>query len=234
VLAAMIFVPLAAETRWSSFSLRHRRFWLGVYGLMSIFLLSAAQSRNLLLSILVGLWCFGIARGCGRAFRFGLFAFLLLVPICLYAFVLLGSRNDPVWAFMDELASGRLGFFQTVLIANLDLSSGQGLFEAGNARLAALADYAGFAATDSVFLSFLINYGIFPFLAFVGMLLLLGDRLSKNAREAAPFGALCGLVLFFNLDAQGVTTSNLAIFIVFAYVVRTGILAHIIRPSDAS
>lgn len=233
ILAVMIFTALAAEMRWDKFTRRQRRLGLSIYGLVSLVLLLVAQSRNLLLSILVGLGCFGIAYRCRSGVRFGWFSLLLLLPLSLYAFILLGSPDDPVWAFVNQLSSGRLGFFQAVLTSNFDLSSGQGLFEAGNARLAALAEYAGFAATDSVFLSFLINYGVFSFLAFVGMLLWIGHRLSYTAQNAVPFGALCGVVLFFNLDAQGVTTSNLAVFIVFAYAVRAGILARSVRSAAA-
>lgn len=223
ILGTMVFLSLLCRIAVLRLSRSRQYLVIGSGLIIGLALLQVAQSRNQQLSLCIGLICAWLMVRVGWRVRYIIFALLLIFPVVLYTFVLLGSPNDYLWDAIDKISSGRLGFFQTVLLQNFDLSDGRILFEAGGARQEAISELSGFAATDSIFLSFLINYGLIAMLAFVSWLMLIGARLARDARFAAPLGAFCGLITLYSFDASGLTTSNLLLFSVLAYIVRTSL-----------
>ena len=229
IIGAMMLTYLTLGGRVQRMKRGRRTLIFGGGVAVSLLLLLAAQDRNQLLMVCIILFCLWLLPKIGRPGRFAIFALLLLVPVLLYLFVILGSAENPVWAALDTFSSGRLGFFQAVLTANLDLSDPRTLVEPSVTRLSAFSELVSFAATDSVYLSFLINYGLLSVVGLVGFLLFLGHRLSAYTGTAGALSVLCGLVLFYGLDAPGLTTSNLILFILLAYTVRAAVA---LRPQS--
>lgn len=223
IIGALMLAYVTLGERVRQMKRARRRVSAGCFVGAILLLLLAAQDRNQLLMVCIILFCLWLLPKVRRPARFSIFALLLLVPVLLYLVVILGSSDNPVWAALDTLSSGRLGFFQRILIANLDLSDPRTLVEPSVTRLSAFSQLISFAATDSVYLSFLINYGLLSVVGLVGFLLFLGYRLSAYTETAGALSVLCGLVLFYGLDAPGLTTSNLILFILLAYTVRTAI-----------
>lgn len=223
ILGALMLAYLTLGERVRQMKRGRRRVSAGCFLAAILLLLLAAQDRNQLVMLCIILFCLWLLPKVRRPARFSVFALLLLAPVLLYLFVILGSAENPIWAAMDKLSSGRLGFFQTILIANLDLSDPRTLVEPSVTRLSAFSQLISFTATDSVYLSFLINYGLLSVVGLVGFLLFLGYRLSAYTGTAGALSVLCGLVFFYGLDAPGLTTSNLVLFILLAYVVRMAV-----------
>lgn len=232
ILAAMAFGLLTRFDWVQHPSPRLRRFLLSCYGGAGLLLMVLAQSRNILLSLCVGSFCAWVGGKTRFAGRFLIFLTLLFLPVSLYLFVLTGSERNPIWAAVNVLSSYRLGVLQSVLAQTVDLSDPKQLFEPSSARLTALSDYVGFASTDSVFQTFFFNYGLIALLSFFALLFVLGRKLSMKRTDIYPFGAICGIVLFFSLDAQGITTSNLILFTTFAYAVRAAVTPPFLRGID--
>lgn len=203
--------------------LRYRKWVMG--GAITLFaaLLVLAQSRNLILAIAVGGFCRVVALRRSRWTRSIVVTCLLLLPMTLYGFVLFGSSQDWLWKTVDTLSDQRLQAYQLLLSGSTGMSSGGNFLGPSDTRMQNLDDLVGFAATDSVYLSFLSNYGVLSFALFNIMLLCIGWRLSRTRLLAGPYGAACATIVFFALDAQGITTSNLAVFVAFAYAVRAAI-----------
>ncbi len=81
----------------------------------------------------------------------------------------------------------------------------------------------GFASTESVYISFLLNYGLISFISFIKLLTSVGIKLCVNQTSILPFGCFCGILFFFTFDAQGINTSNLSVFLIFAYSIRVAL-----------
>lgn len=223
ILGTMVFLFLTFGAYVQRMQTLQIFIYITVYLVASMTLLFLAQDRNQLSMLCIDLVCFAMMRRANEKTRFLIFAFLLLVPVALYLFVIFGSNDNPLWASIDKLSSNRLSFFQLVLSTNFDISDPRILFEASGNRQAEFSELVGFAATDSVYLTFLINYGLFALLSFVGFLLYLGVRLAQKPQYVGALALLCGLVFLYGLDASGITTSNLVLFILLAYAVRTAV-----------
>ncbi|MBE3117167.1 MAG: hypothetical protein IMZ50_00240 [Candidatus Atribacteria bacterium] len=93
----------------------------------------------------------------------------------------------------------------------------------------------GFASSESVYFSLYVNYGLVTLVSFFVFLLALAKRLSQ-AHAPLAYGCLCAVTIFFAIDAQGVTPSNLAIFMVLAYVLREALRksARLISDSETA
>lgn len=222
LLGVLAYVVLFYGPHVRAMDLKKRNRTIAWATVLSLILLEISQSRNVLISLLIGLGSTALALRSGRMARFGIFCALLAVPMTLYGIVIFGSPDNPAWEALNQLTSQRLGVYQIVL-QNLVTQGGGLTLIANNAQSSSVDSYVGFAATDSVYLSFLTNYGALGLIGFVVMLLVLASRLTRSRRTAYPFGALCALVIFFSLDAQGITASNLIVFAAFAYAVRCGI-----------
>jgi hypothetical protein len=55
---------------------------------------------------------------------------------------------------------------------------------------------------------------------FFMLLFIVAKRLSQRVTPLA-YGSLCALSVFYAIDAQGVTSSNLMIFVLLAYILRS-------------
>ncbi len=223
ILAALGFVILRESTLYRQRPAGINRLIFGGYGSAALLLLLFAQSRNLLISLCVGFLCIWLGLRVRAKTRALIFTTILFLPIGLYLFVLTGSPLNPLWALLNDLSSQRLASLQTALALEIDLGDPQRLFEPSSARLTALSDYVGFAATDSVFQSFFFNYGLASLVCFLALLLALGWKLSAHKKDIYAFGAFCGMIFFFSLDTQGITTSNLVLFVIFSYAIRTAV-----------
>lgn len=223
LLAATVFPPMALWG-WSGRLKRPVRLSLAVaYTAVCVGLLHMAQSRNLFIAVIVCGGCSALAMVSGRLRRSVLFGVILMAPLVVYGFALSGGPNDPLWAYVDKLSSYRLTIFQGFLVNLMKQSQGS-IFLAPNNRLYQyLASYSGFAAVESVYLSLFFNFGLLCMLFFVGAIAAVGLKLSRYRRCALPFGVLCGVVLYYALSAEGLTVSNLAVFLGFAYAVRTAL-----------
>lgn len=222
VIGALIFLALFGQAWLRERSQWTRRLLTLLYLIVGFGLLYISQSRNILFAVIIGVLGAWLARRYGFRTRFVFVAAILGIPLLLYAFVLLAERGNPIWDYVNALSSARLITYQAVLRSLID-QGGVG-FTANASRLEALSTYAGFAAADSVFLSFLVNFGLVGIGSFLALIVALGWRLSLSRLHAVPFGALCAMIVLFTMDAQGATTSNLIQFILFAYTVRAAAL----------
>jgi hypothetical protein len=212
-----------------------RRLWakslsVGMLIIVITFLLYLAMSRNTLLALLVILLTTGYAALVRRpAFRYGLFLIVLLMVCLVYNVSFLGNSQDVLWIIINEVSSGRLVAYRD-LMAGLDQETAFSALIGPSVYLRNSAGgFTGFAATDSVYLSMYLNYGLVTLASFILLLLTLGRRLSHR-RAPLAYGCLCALTIFYALDAQGITASNLAVFLLLAYAVRNAMA----RPLDSS
>lgn len=231
VLSAMLFFGLYGRERLARRLRIPARFLPPALGLVTFFLLLISQSRNLLLSTLVALCLYLMARRTAALTRFGVFLMLLIGPMVFYAYVLFSPPNDPLWAWLNAQSSYRLAFYQKLM---LDLiQSGGSAIAPDASRLSEISEQLGFAATDSVFLSYLVNYGIGSLCLLLLLFGAIGWQLARFRQNALAFGIFGGLMVFYNLDAQGLTASNLIIFILFTYTVRCALRSAARPPQDA-
>lgn len=229
VLSSMLFFGLYGRERLARRLRVPARFLPPVLALVTFFLLLISQSRNLLLSTLVALFLYLMARRTAALTRFGVFLLLLIGPMVFYAYVLFSPPNDPLWAWLNAQSSYRLAFYQKLM---LDLiQSGGSAIAPDASRLSAISEQLGFAATDSVFLSYLVNYGVGSLCLLLLLFGAIGWQLARFRQNTLAFGIFGGLMVFYNLDAQGLTASNLIIFILFAYTVRCA-LRSAARPAQ--
>ena len=226
-LSAMLFFGLYGRERLSRRWRVPARILPPVYALVTFFLLQISQSRNMLLSTLVALCLYLLARHTSALTRIAVFVPLLIGPMLFYAFVLYSPPTDPLWEWLNAQSSHRLGYYQK-LLRDLVEMGGSAIAPDAN-RLDAISEQLGFAAADSVFLSYLVNYGIGSLCLLVLLFGVIGWQLARSRQNALAFGIFGGLMVFYNLDAQGLTASNLIVFILFAYTVRCA-LRYAVRP----
>lgn len=201
-----------------------RRLWqrfatIGLVVLCAL-LLYLGQSRNTLLAVAIFV--------CGASFAY-LFMrkaelkwlmslCLLSLPLIMVAFAIIGGdAHSSFWGSLDTLSSYRLTAFYNYL-QNLDQEGIIALFFGPNLQIRDVT-FTGFSTVDSVYITLFVNSGLLTLLSFCFFLSYVALRLSKR-RLPLAFGAWCAVVIFFAIDAQGVTPSNLAIFTLLAYSVR--------------
>lgn len=230
VIIAGLFVGQAADRMF------RRRLWarraaLGIICITALWLLYRAASLNTfvaLLVILVGAGYAVVVRR--RSFRYGAVIGLLVIVCTMYVASAWGDKRDALWGIADELSSGRMGGYRELtgfLNEETPLSILVGPSEYSRHRQ---GGFAGFAAIDSVYLSIYLNYGVVTLASLFAFLFALGTKLSGR-RAPLAYGCLCAIIIFFAIDAQGVTPSNLAIFMVLAYAVRNASHLAIISRS---
>jgi len=194
-----------------------------------------AQSRNMMVAILLGLLFARVISRHHFVIKFSGFVLILLLPSLLYLYSYFGSSNDLTWIYLDQLSSSRLTFYKEALISYFSQEWIQSLLIPStyiHQQFSGLVGYRGFAANDSIYLSIMFNYGLFTLVMFLFLLLIVGWRLSIRKELALEFGAFCGVISYFSFAAEGLTTSNLAVFMVFAYTVKRGVnLEALLRKS---
>ena len=204
-----------------------KRLSIGILLIVIAFLLFLAMSRNTLLALFVVLISTGYAALIHRpAFRYGAFLVVLLMVSLIYGISFFGDSQDVLWIIVNEFSSGRL-------LGYLDLSVGLDQETVLSALIGpsvylrqSYGGFTGFAAIDSVYLSMYLNYGLLTLASFFALILTLGWRLSHR-RTPLAYGCLCAIIIFYALDAQGITASNLAVFLLLAYVVRNAMASSL-------
>lgn len=192
-----------------------RRLMLAGIAISAGTLLLAADSRStMLVSLLVAL-CAGFAQVVKRpAIRLALVSLLLIMPIIGYAVAMWGDTQSDLWIALESFSSERLITYRESAsrLAEASLLTaliGPPLQSAGG----------GFASAESAYMSVFLDFGFLTLISLFVFLLVLGWQLSR-AHASLAYGCLCAVTIFFAIDAQGVTPSNLAVFLLLAYAVR--------------
>lgn len=208
-----------------------RRVGLAGLVLGSGYLLVLVSSRNtFLLLCLSVLFASGarVARGAVPRFTV-LLALLGLFPaIMLYA--ARGDLNSPAWQLANVASSLRLGIYRELLLGLTREDAFSLLFGPTYTVRELKSTLSGFAASDSTYLTILLNYGAITTAAFYGFWLSVGARLAGRA-ASAPFGVFCAISVYLLLDAQGVTPSNVLVFALLAWCVRSALRVQGQRPA---
>lgn len=215
--------------RWLLRRLRWLR-WLVMAGIIAgmVVLLLAASSRNTALAAFLIIICAVYALAVKESLaRLGLVLTLLLAPLVGYAVAVFGDIQSELWMALDAFSSYRFITYRELAerfseISPLMVLIGSPQWSAGG----------GFASAESVYMSVYLNFGLLTLTGLFVFLLMLGWRLSK-ARRPLAYGCLCAVIIFFAIDAQGITPSNLAIFLLLVYAVRTALSRSMI-PSRIS
>ena len=193
-----------------------------------------ADSRNSLLFLTS--WGFGalfwmIAKSFGPLlWRVIVLCFWLSVPLSLLLLAWTWQRETSGdFAAVDAITSGRLSAAGQII----DLFTDQSFTLIGSSWLELNPKgINGFAVADSVFLSYWGHFGFISTLFLLAFWLWLGLRLwSASFYSSIDYigaGAWFGLTGYFLFDGQGLTVSNLALFIPLAWLLRI----CIIRPAN--
>lgn len=188
---------------------------------ISMILLLLVQSRNTFLFFIT----FGIAYLTFRfiikspSFRFLSYLSIVILINLFFVITLFLSFSYGIDTNMNDISSGRLNMFQNEIssFANGPLQNilfGDSAGDKGRT--------AGFSSSHSVMISILLNYGTMALILFWGLNLSIAHNLSKTA-SPLPLAALISTNIFFVSDTQGLTTSNLAIFLLFAFSFRAAV-----------
>ena len=185
----------------------------------SIWLLILADSRNtLIMVIIVILTTLSSARLESDA-RFTQFSTFFGIIIFLYILSFLKIYDTNI----DTLSSERMSFFSNTMTSFFDYKFLLSLIIGVSNFKSQVYLSQGFAAIESVYLTFLLNYGLLSLLCLFWMLVHVGRRVAISQDNLA-LGCLCGVVVFFALDGLGITDSNLTNFILFAYPLRVAMI----------
>jgi hypothetical protein len=96
--------------------------------------------------------------------------------------------------------------------------------------------YQAFAATDSIFTSFWIHFGLVGLLSLLSLLAVIGHGLTgvrpAGTLELIARGGLWALIVFYMLDAQGLTAANFAVFGVLILCYRFSCKTHVCLQQD--
>lgn len=147
---------------------------------------------------------------------------LLMLPVAFYSLSIFGSPGNAGWQWLNRFSSMRLEVYRELFYVNLSseslLSIVAGPTE--NLRMVYQEGYIrGLAALDSIYLTFLLSFGIVGMIGLIAVLAVACWELSRREHRLA-YAALCGVAVFFVFDAQGITPSNLVIFTAITYALR--------------
>jgi len=220
--ASVIIVAGLFSIQCARWFLRRLRWllWPVLAGIVAgvFFLLISASSRNTALTAFLIVSCAAYAQIVkNSSARTGLVLILLLAPFIGYTVAVYGNMQSELWIALESFSSERLITYRELAKRLADASSlvaliGPPLGSTGG----------GFASAESAYMSVFLNFGFLTLASLFVFLFALGRRLSKGGHSLA-YGCLCAVIIFFAIDAQGITPSNLAIFILLAYVVRNAL-----------
>jgi hypothetical protein len=226
IIASGIFVLSRFTSRpFNNWSILRKAIAVVLFALF-ILLLFIAQNRNTLFCLFIGIGSILIAKKFNWEVRLGLYLLILFIPFLIYGFALIGDPDDPVWSAVNIFFSNRLHFYKLGIEAYLGQSWIYLLtipIEYLSQQFSGSVGYRGFAATDSVYLSLAFNFGTLTLFSFLFTLLIIGQRLIKSHRSAWSYAVLCAVVSYFSMVPEGITASNLVVFVGFAYVVHHSI-----------
>ncbi|MCX6983485.1 MAG: hypothetical protein NT118_01865, partial [Lentisphaerae bacterium] len=235
VLMTGIFVVLWIGQRFRKRTRMRRLLWLFT-GVCATLLLFFAASRSTSLALLLLVLGAGYSVVARRAIlKFLPAVILLLVPFVLFGIAVLGDTQGGLWNVLNQFSSQRFYQYNSLLSKMnqetlLSTLIGPSVYSQMSGSVA-----RGFASSESVYFSLYVNYGLVTLVSFFVFLLALAKRLSQ-AHAPLAYGCLCAVMIFFAIEAQGVTPSNLAIFMVLAYVLREALRksARLISDSETA
>ena len=149
--------------------------------------------------------------------RLGLVLALLLAPLVGYVIAVSEDMQSELWLSLESFSSERLMTYRELANRLSEASPWIALV------VPPLGNVGGrFASAESVYMSVYLNFGLLTLASLFVFLLVLGWRLSRTQRPLA-YGCLCAVIIFIAIDAQGITPSNLAIFLLLVYAVRNAL-----------
>lgn len=180
------------------------------------------SSRNTFVLLFVSLAMAGFARAARGAVprMLALGGIVALFPAIMAFAVRGGGERSPLWQAANVLSSLRLSIYRDLLERLAYEDAFSLLFGPTYVVRELKGGLSGFAVSDSTYLTIVLNYGLLTIAAFYAFWLLVGTRLSRRGTPM-QFGMFCGLSLYLLLDAQGVTPSNMLIFSLVAWCVRS-------------
>lgn len=223
-LLAAIMCLIVNLNRYKSLALK-----VIIYSLLSllILLLYYAGSRNTLLCLITSFSGYMVFRFITNIYIKKMYVlFILLLVVVVHFIAILLDIQNGIGLLADQSSSGRLRIilelFQSLDSSNwYDWVLGPSAFIINKTNDAASL---GFAVIDSVYISDLLNYGALQLIFFMWLLLFTGFKLTRN-RNISYIAIWTAIVIYFALDAQGVTASNLIIFSFLAISLR-GATSH--------
>ncbi len=225
VLMTGIFVVLWIGQRFRKRTRMRRLLWL-VTGVCAALLLFLASSRSTFLVILLLVLGAGYSVVARRAIlKFLPAVILLLVPFVLFGIAVLGDTQGGLWNVLNQFSSSRFYAYNN-LLSKMDQETLLSTLIGPSVYSQMSSTARGFASSESAYFSLYVNYGLVTLVSFFAFLLALSKRLSQ-ARASLAYGCLCGVTIFFAIDSQCVTPSNLAVFLLLAYCVRCALSSSI-------
>jgi len=220
--ASVIFLAGLFSIQFARWFLKRRRWllWSAMGGIAAgmVFLLVAADSRSTALITFLIVSCAIYARVVKQPLaRLGLVLALLLAPLVGYAIAAFGDMQSELWIALNSFSSYRFIIYRELADT---LSKASPLIALVGPPLGSVG--GGFASAESTYMSVYLNFGLLTLASLFIFLFMLGWRLSK-ARRPLAYGCLCAAITFFAIDAQGITPSNLAIFLLLVYAVRNAL-----------
>ncbi len=221
LLSAIIFFAINFDRRVMTFKNMLISFMLTFFVLMMYF----ADSRNTLVTSLFFLSGYIVFRYIRRPVLRKMYViWVMLMVIVVHLFIIAIDIQSGIGFLADEKSSGRLAIILELMQSFKGNSWYSFLFGPSPFVIKKLDDaiFLGFAAIDSVYISLLVNYGILQLVSFLGLMLFVGLRLS-NSPNSEYIAMWSAVVIYFSLDAQGITASNLIIFSLFAISIKASV-----------
>lgn len=162
--------------------------------------------------------------------RFLLSCVIIILVLLGYWVAVWGDQRYSAWIALDEISSYRLSVYREYA-NDLGRASLPAWIVGPIVSSRSMVPGVGFASAESIYMSLFNNYGLLTLISFFIFLLLVAKRLSRRSKSLA-YGAWCAITIFFAIDAQGITPSNLAVFILLAYTVRSA-MAQRVRSAGA-
>ena len=202
------------------------------------FAVGKSDSRNSLLFL--ALWGFGavLIWFCDgkrpTLWKFCVVAFWLANCLLLFGTILLHAPAlKSLVGPIDALVSGRLASASQFIAA----LTGASFTLLGPGWQSFYPDgIKGFAVADSVFLSYWAHFGLLPIFALLSFWLWIGLRIGR-VRTEGPLDYVAkaswfGLSSYFMFDGQGLTVSNLSLFLPLVWLFRISITRPISLPKE--
>lgn len=190
---------------------------------VSFWLLDLADSRNMTMACVLSTVSFLIVRNRRLSKLSGaLFvSAITFAPLFLATYSIFANATSNSFLLANRLSSERVSRFRSFISNFFDNPIHNALLGPSSKYAGfAISDGKGFASIDSVYLSFLGNFGVIAALLLQVLMLLIGIELLRKYKPLS-FGFWCGIGVYFLVDAQGLTPSNLIIFTAFAFLVNT-------------
>lgn len=229
IIAGLFLAQGANRLLWRE--LCARRMAVGIICFAAGILLYLATSRNTLvalLAILAGAGYTGVVRR--PMFRYGAAIGLLVIVCAMYIVAAWGDSEDALWSIVDQFSSARMQVYRDLTVDLNQETLSSILLGPSEYTRHREGGFSSFAAIDSVYLTVYLNYGLVTLVSLFAFLFALSRKLSGQ-RAPLAYGCLWAIIVFFAIDAQGVTPSNLAIFMMLAYALRNALRLPIVSAS---